>query len=97
MDIRVATLPVMRGEAWSCGSSTRRDVLAGRARMIPGDRKLLANAVSAFTARPGLGPDRRRQDDHPLRRPRRDQLRDRTLIAIEDPVEYQLEGSNRCR
>ena len=44
---------------------------------------------------PGHGPDRLRQDDHPLCRPERPQPADRKIITAEDPVEYYLPGINQ--
>ena len=43
------------------------------------------------------GPDRLGQVHHPLRRAQRDQHRERNIITIEDPVEYQIAGINQVQ
>jgi type IV pilus assembly protein PilB len=95
IDIRVATLPVMRGESLVLRILDKGHLvleLDGLG-MDPGDRKLLASAVSrAHGAVVVSGPTGAGKTTTLYAALNEINAPDRTLISIEDPVEYELEG-----
>ena len=95
IDIRVATLPVMRGESAVLRILDQRRLVIelGELGMRQGDREALERSVSRshgailVTGPTGSGKTTTLYATlTEINRP------DRTLIAIEDPVEYELEG-----
>ena len=96
VDIRVATLPVVRGESVVMRILDKERVVADldRLGMEAADRALL-ETLDHSAPRRGAG---HRARPAPARRPpstrRLTEINtpDRTLITIEDPVEYELEG-----
>ena len=95
IDIRVSTLPVMRGESVVMRILDKERLVMDLDRLgMQEPRPRAARALDHPDPRRGAGhrADRCRQDDDPVRGADEINTPDKTLIAIEDPVEYELDG-----
>ena len=100
IDLRVATMPTMHGEAVVLRildrASVALDFTSARLRRRC-TRRLSRGAHPPERHHPGHRPDRQRQDHHAYTSLIELNTPDRKVLAVEDPIEYQLDGVNQVQ
>ena len=100
IDLRVATMPTMHGEAVVLrilDRGQRRARFHARSASKTPACRLSRGARSPKRHHPGHRPDGQRQDHHALPPLIELNTPDRKVLAVEDPIEYQLDGVNQVQ